>query len=68
MSLPVSESNANSGNDFRQPEKRLTQPLHRIAEADPDLARLVAAWPGLPKPIKAAMLALVNAVPTCQGH
>jgi hypothetical protein len=28
--------------------------------ADPDLTRLVAAWPALPEPIKRAVLALVG--------
>jgi hypothetical protein len=28
---------------------------------DPDLARVVAAWPELPAPIKAAVLALIGA-------
>jgi hypothetical protein len=29
------------------------------AKADPDLARLIDAWPSLPDPIRRAMLALV---------
>jgi hypothetical protein len=29
--------------------------------ADPDLATLVAAWPRLPEPIRAGILALVRA-------
>jgi hypothetical protein len=39
----------------------LTRPLHTDAEtgSDPDLARLVTAWPALPPHIKAAVLALV---------
>src|SRR5262245_49467547 len=31
------------------------------AENDPDLARVLAAWPSLPAPIKAAVLALLDA-------
>jgi hypothetical protein len=31
------------------------------AEADPDLSRVIAAWPDLPAHIKAAVLALVGA-------
>jgi hypothetical protein len=31
------------------------------AETDPDLARVLDAWPRLPPEIKAAMLALVGA-------
>jgi hypothetical protein len=30
---------------------------------DPDLARVVAAWPDLPKPIRRAVLALVDSQP-----
>jgi hypothetical protein len=29
-------------------------------ETDPDLARIIAAWPTLPEPIRRAMLALVE--------
>jgi hypothetical protein len=37
-------------------------PRQEIAlRADPDLARVAAAWPDLPGPIKAAVLALVQA-------
>ncbi|MBY0461225.1 MAG: hypothetical protein K2V38_28205 [Gemmataceae bacterium] len=35
--------------------------LARI-DLDPDLSRIVAAWPDLPAPIKAAILALVGTV------
>jgi hypothetical protein len=35
--------------------------LHGVAETDPDLARLVDAWPDLPPHIKAAVVALVKA-------
>jgi hypothetical protein len=31
------------------------------AELPPDLAKIVAAWPNLPEPIRRAMLALVGA-------
>ena len=34
-----------------------------VAAADRDLARVVAAWPILPAPIKAAVLALLAAAP-----
>jgi hypothetical protein len=30
------------------------------ARIDPDLARIVAAWPTLPEPIRRAMLALIG--------
>lgn len=32
----------------------------RVREVDPDLARVLDAWPGLPEYIKAAVLALVE--------
>jgi hypothetical protein len=35
--------------------------LQSAAETDPDLARVVTAWPELPAPIKAAVLALIGA-------
>ncbi len=34
-----------------------------VPETDPELARLCAAWPALPGPIKAAIRALVAATP-----
>jgi len=33
-----------------------------IPNADPDLVRIVAAWPTLPEPIHRAMLALTESV------
>ena len=40
--------------------------LHSVAKGrsgfDPDLARIVGAWPTLPEPIRRAMLALVEAI------
>ncbi len=38
----------------------LARRLHGAAESDPDLARLVDAWPGLPPHIKAAIVALLG--------
>jgi hypothetical protein len=34
------------------------------SESDADLARVVAAWPSLAGPLKAAILALVNSAST----
>jgi hypothetical protein len=39
----------------------LSAPLAQQAPADPDLARVLDAWPTLPEHIKAAVLALVAA-------
>jgi len=42
--------------------KRSRRELSQGGEGtDPDLARVVKAWPELPEPIKAALLALVGA-------
>ncbi len=35
--------------------------IHDTCQTDPDLARIVDAWPGLPDAIKAGILAMVNA-------
>jgi hypothetical protein len=39
----------------------LTAQGQRATSNPPDLARVIDAWPALPNPIKAAVLALVNA-------
>ena len=39
-----------------RPDRALTKP-------DPDLARVVAAWPALPEPLRRAVLALVDSQP-----
>ena len=49
-------------NDLRQVELSLTPPLHTAAPADPDLARVVEAWPDLPEPLRRAVLALIGTV------
>jgi len=37
------------------------QTLARDSQNDPDLGRVIDAWPALPKHVKAAVLTLVNA-------
>jgi hypothetical protein len=34
--------------------------LHAPPETDPDLARILNAWPGLPEAIRRAVLALID--------
>ena len=46
--------------DLRQERAALTRPLPNGAEADPDLSRVVAAWPELPEAIRRAVLALIG--------
>jgi hypothetical protein len=36
--------------------------LRRDADADPDLAAVISAWPGLPQALKAGIVAMVKAV------
>jgi hypothetical protein len=49
---------ANTSGDQPGPLSALLAPH---AETDPDLARIAAAWPGLPEHIRQAILALVAA-------
>jgi len=46
----------------------LHQMLHRPAETDPDLARVVASWAELSPPIKAAIMALVRTADHGERH
>ena len=55
---PKTEERAAPGAARHRPE---AQTQHNVeAQTPPDLDRVVAAWPGLPQHIKAAVLALVN--------
>jgi hypothetical protein len=42
--------------------KSLAHSLARETQIDPDLARIVEAWPGLPEAIRRAVLALIGSV------
>ena len=53
-SLPDKTSSTAS----RRPDRARTKAL----QADADLARIIAAWPALPEPIRRAMLALADRV------
>lgn len=44
-----------------RPVLRLAHPLACELQNDPDLAHVVAAWPGLQAPIRAGILAMVQA-------
>jgi hypothetical protein len=49
---------ANTSDDSnRAGDRALTKPA---PETDPDLTRVMDAWPGLPEPIRRAILALVD--------
>ena len=63
MKPPVSGHNplpANTSGNPPAPLARLAPEAGQPAPLDPDLARVVAAWPGLPEAIRRAMLALVE--------
>jgi hypothetical protein len=47
-------------NDLRQDEAALTGRLQPGTPPDPDLARVVEAWPTLAEPIRRAVLALIG--------
>jgi len=50
------------GNSLRQGPSRVAEHLpNDTCQTDPDLAAVVAAWPELPEPIKAGILAMVKA-------
>jgi len=53
------------GNDLGQPKKplalQLAQNSRKSTPTDPDLQRLMTAWPALPAPIKQAVLTLLDA-------
>jgi hypothetical protein len=51
-------------NEAFGPTQRTTQ--RNSGNFDPDLQRIIDRWPGLPEPIRAAMLALVASA--CPAH
>jgi hypothetical protein len=59
-SFPQSES---VQQDATKAAPHLAHSLARETQIDPDLARVLDAWPTLPEHIKAAVLALLNAAP-----
>ena len=51
-------------NQENEPEKRVKAPssdLSEIAQKDPNLAKIVTAWPSLPEAVKAGIVAMVKA-------
>jgi len=64
---PLIKSQTRGGSQTQAPQDSTTDSapvttprLTKPAENDPDLARLVAAWPELPEVIRRAMVALVE--------
>jgi hypothetical protein len=55
--LPNPLPGKNCGDQPWRPDRALTKAL----ESDPDLARVVKAWPSLPTAIRRAVLALITA-------
>ena len=53
--------NGNQDNDLREIEKPRAAPGAAVVTANPDLAAVLSAWPNLPDPIKAGILAMVKA-------
>ena len=49
-------------------ENDLAENLALLPQNDPELARVVEAWPSLPGPVRAAILALVNTGPNVSGR
>jgi hypothetical protein len=58
--LKIGEPNPLRTNTSGESHPSVACQLHNPAEIDPDLARLLAAWPTLPVPIRRAILALVD--------
>jgi hypothetical protein len=60
---PISH-NSNCSNTYGEPQSPLALPLAQESSkppaTDPDLARLLDAWPDLPPHIRAAVLALIG--------
>jgi hypothetical protein len=50
-----------SGKQCRRPDRALTKPGVAPVPIDPNLARVIDAWPTLPEPIRRAILALMEA-------
>lgn len=44
---------------LKKPESPVTQPSHENEVTDPKLARIVAAWPTLPKGVRLGIAAMV---------
>jgi len=45
--------------------RALRKPAAETEHLDPDLGRILDAWPGLPEPIRAVMLAMVASACPC---
>lgn len=62
MIPPMKIHNERLYNDLESPAKvSCTESYHEAPKADPDLSRVVSAWPNLPDGIKAGILAMIDA-------
>ena len=51
----------NRDNELRKPRQRAHRPAHRFeVESDPELARLIEAWPMLPRHIRATIATVLR--------
>lgn len=62
--LPSRRKNKAPKEVAERPSLPLAQTLARETQIDPDLARLINAWPALPEAIRAGMVAMVKAAYT----
>jgi hypothetical protein len=60
-SLTTTAHNQPPDKDLSPDAPSACRPACRTAPEDPDLARLIGAWPALPDPIRRAVLTLVDA-------
>ena len=52
----------------RMSDRPCLSPAYGPSETTPDLAEIIDAWPTLPEPIRAGIVAMVNASVKCEGH
>jgi len=67
-SAEVPGSVLEASGDGRRSDKQNDKQNDKRASADPDLARAIDAWPGLPEPTKAAVLAVIDSATKAKGE